>query len=247
MATSRSASTISSDGFGPTFLRGEVAWRWVNEDYDSPDRVPYAGELGKSAPGMYVATGFNGWGISNGTAAAMLIADQVQGVANPWRALYNPTRRRAEALQSRRRQSVDASTRSMRSSRAKAASSSRARRRSRSGRTPPASRTRFPRCTHMGCTVTWNNADLHVGLPVPRLDVHARGRGHSRAGDGTAEAGARARHLGSLPYPLDPRHATDAIRRVASRWTAADWRFITAQFSAGPANRPRSKIKEETP
>src|SRR5262249_16013545 len=72
---------------------GEVVWRWVNEDYDSPDRIPYAGELKKDAPGMYVATGFNGWGISNGTAAAMLITDQVQGVANPWRALYNPTRR----------------------------------------------------------------------------------------------------------------------------------------------------------
>jgi hypothetical protein len=24
---------------------GDVVWRWVNEDYDSPDRVPYAGAL----------------------------------------------------------------------------------------------------------------------------------------------------------------------------------------------------------
>jgi glycine/D-amino acid oxidase-like deaminating enzyme len=45
-----------------------AAWRWVNEDYDTADRIPYAGEL-KSAPGLYVATGFNAWGISNGTAA----------------------------------------------------------------------------------------------------------------------------------------------------------------------------------
>jgi glycine/D-amino acid oxidase-like deaminating enzyme len=41
---------------------GEVVWRWVNEDYDSPDRVPYVGELKRRAAGMYVATGFNGWG-----------------------------------------------------------------------------------------------------------------------------------------------------------------------------------------
>jgi len=41
-----------------------------NEDYDSPDRVPYAGALGKGAAGMCVATGFNGRGISNGTTAA---------------------------------------------------------------------------------------------------------------------------------------------------------------------------------
>ena len=68
---------------------GEVVWRWVNEDYDSPDRVPYAGELKRRAAGMYVATGFNGWGISNGTAAAMLIAEQIQDIDNPWRALYD--------------------------------------------------------------------------------------------------------------------------------------------------------------
>jgi hypothetical protein len=42
---------------------------------------------------MYLATGFNGWGISNGAAVAMLIADQVQGGTNAWRALYNPERR----------------------------------------------------------------------------------------------------------------------------------------------------------
>lgn len=69
---------------------GDVAWRWVNEDYDTPDRVPYAGSLGQKAPGLYVATGFNAWGISNGTAAAMLIADQIVGRSNPWAALYDP-------------------------------------------------------------------------------------------------------------------------------------------------------------
>ena len=41
---------------------------------------------------MYVATGFNGWGISNGAAAALLIADQIQGIDTPWGALYNATR-----------------------------------------------------------------------------------------------------------------------------------------------------------
>ena len=55
---------------------GNVAWRWVNEDYDTADRVPFAGELSE-APGLYVASGFNAWGISNGTAAGMLIAQQI--------------------------------------------------------------------------------------------------------------------------------------------------------------------------
>ena len=42
--------------------------------------------------GFYLATGFNGWGISNGAAAGMLIADRIRGRANAWSALYADTR-----------------------------------------------------------------------------------------------------------------------------------------------------------
>jgi len=35
---------------------GNVAWRWVNEDYDTLDRMPFIGEL-PEAPGLCVATG----------------------------------------------------------------------------------------------------------------------------------------------------------------------------------------------
>lgn len=72
---------------------GELAWRWCNEDYDTADRVAYAGTPDpKKAPGFHIATGFNAWGISNGTAAGLLIADLIAGRANPWQALYDPTR-----------------------------------------------------------------------------------------------------------------------------------------------------------
>jgi Rieske Fe-S protein len=64
----------------------------VNEDYETPDRVPFVGRPSDDAPGLYIATGFNGWGISNGTAAGMLIADQVRGRSNPWAKLYDPRR-----------------------------------------------------------------------------------------------------------------------------------------------------------
>ena len=67
---------------------GAAEWRWVNEDYDTADRVP----LVAMKEGFYLATGFNGWGISNGTAAAMLIADCVRGRSNPWAQLYDDTR-----------------------------------------------------------------------------------------------------------------------------------------------------------
>jgi glycine/D-amino acid oxidase-like deaminating enzyme/nitrite reductase/ring-hydroxylating ferredoxin subunit len=144
---------------------GEVAWRWVNEDYDSPDRVPYAGELAKGAPGMYVATGFNGWGISNGTAAAMLIADQVQGLANPWRALYNPIRRAPKDFNpgGDSRSLVDALDEIEPGAGGVITHGKKkiAVWKDRGGKLHALSAS----CTHMGCTVTWNNADQTWDCP----------------------------------------------------------------------------------
>jgi len=71
---------------------GDAMWHWVNEDYETADRVPFAGAPSDEAPGVYIATGFNGWGISNGTATGILIADQIRGRPNPWAKLYDPRR-----------------------------------------------------------------------------------------------------------------------------------------------------------
>jgi nitrite reductase/ring-hydroxylating ferredoxin subunit len=71
---------------------GDVAWRWVNEDYDTADRVPFAGAL-PQAPGLSIATGFNAWGLSNGTAAGVLIARQILGRSPDWAPVYDPMRK----------------------------------------------------------------------------------------------------------------------------------------------------------
>lgn len=66
---------------------------WCNEDYDTEDGVPFIGEPdAEKSAGFHVATGFNAWGISNGTAGGMMIADTILGRTNPWRTLYDPTR-----------------------------------------------------------------------------------------------------------------------------------------------------------
>ena len=143
----------------------EVAWRWVNEDYDSPDRVPYAGELSGKGSGMYVGTGFNGWGISNGTAAAMLIADQIQEVKNPWRALYKPTRRAPKNFnRGGDSQSIVDAIGSIAPGEGGVLEHRRQKLavwKDESG-TP---RALSASCTHLGCTVTWNNADRTWDCP----------------------------------------------------------------------------------
>lgn len=73
------------------FAVREIAWRWTNQDYMPMDHVPFVGRPSADEP-VYVATGFHGWGLSNGTAAAMIIADAIAGRANPWAALFDAAR-----------------------------------------------------------------------------------------------------------------------------------------------------------
>jgi glycine/D-amino acid oxidase-like deaminating enzyme/nitrite reductase/ring-hydroxylating ferredoxin subunit len=69
-----------------------VEYRWMNQDYNSMDGVPYVGKLLPTTKHLYVATGFNAWGITNGTVAAMILSDTILGNPNPWAEFYDATR-----------------------------------------------------------------------------------------------------------------------------------------------------------
>jgi glycine/D-amino acid oxidase-like deaminating enzyme/nitrite reductase/ring-hydroxylating ferredoxin subunit len=71
---------------------GEVAYRWSTHDYMPHDQVPYVGRIARTTPHVYTATGFNKWGLTNGTAAAMMISDSILGRANPWLELFDAKR-----------------------------------------------------------------------------------------------------------------------------------------------------------
>jgi glycine/D-amino acid oxidase-like deaminating enzyme/nitrite reductase/ring-hydroxylating ferredoxin subunit len=66
--------------------------RWSSQDYYSFDGLPYVGRIGSGSEHIYVATAFSAWGITNGTAAAMLLSDLIAGKENEWSRLYDPTR-----------------------------------------------------------------------------------------------------------------------------------------------------------
>ena len=67
-------------------------YRWTNEDYTPMDHAPFIGWSSSGDDALLVATGFNAWGITTGTAAAMLIADIVTDKKNPWEALFDARR-----------------------------------------------------------------------------------------------------------------------------------------------------------
>ena len=74
------------------FDAGPIEYRWVNEDYTPMDHSPFVGWSPSLGEGYLVATGFNAWGISNGTAAAMMIADLVAERESPWLPVFDATR-----------------------------------------------------------------------------------------------------------------------------------------------------------
>lgn len=69
-----------------------ITHRWVNEDYSSMDSAPFVGWSSTLGEDFLIATGFAGWGLTNGTAAAMMIRDLVIGRDNPWLELFNAKR-----------------------------------------------------------------------------------------------------------------------------------------------------------
>ena len=55
----------------------EVAYRWSTQDAMPVDGVPYVGKHQPGAKSLWVATGFLKWGLTNGTAAAQILADRI--------------------------------------------------------------------------------------------------------------------------------------------------------------------------
>jgi Rieske Fe-S protein len=56
------------------------------------DGLPYVGKLSPFSNRLFVATGFNKWGLTNGTAAGMMVADAIAGRDNPWAEVFSPNR-----------------------------------------------------------------------------------------------------------------------------------------------------------
>lgn len=71
---------------------GAAEYRWTTQDYSTADGLPLIGALEQD--GMYIATGFGGWGMTTGGVAAAIIRDlitDVPGSAEQWR-IFDPLR-----------------------------------------------------------------------------------------------------------------------------------------------------------
>lgn len=70
----------------------EIPYHWSTQDLITLDNIPYVGNITSDVPNVYVATGYRKWGMTNGTAAALLLADLVLKRKNRYEKLFAPAR-----------------------------------------------------------------------------------------------------------------------------------------------------------
>ena len=74
------------------YPNAEIVGRWATQDCMTLDGIPYIGRYSKNTPDLYVATGFNKWGMTNAMVGAMLLSDLIQGKENPYAPVFSPSR-----------------------------------------------------------------------------------------------------------------------------------------------------------
>lgn len=65
---------------------------WAAQDCMTLDGMAYIGNYSKRTPNLYVATGFNKWGMSSSMLSAMILSDLICGKKNDYEELFSPSR-----------------------------------------------------------------------------------------------------------------------------------------------------------
>ena len=129
------------------YKHAEVKGKWATQDCMTLDDIPYIGEYSKSTPDLFVATGFNKWGMTNAMVAAHILCDLVQGKTNPYAKVFSPSR---TMLRPQLAVNAFAST---------------------VGLLTPTT----PRCPHLGCALKYNSAEHTWDCPCHGSRFTAKG------------------------------------------------------------------------
>ncbi|OIJ11586.1 (2Fe-2S)-binding protein [Anaerobacillus arseniciselenatis] len=74
----------------------DIHYRWSAQDIYTLDKIPYIGHFTSSSKNIYIATGYRKWGMTNGTAAGMVLSDLITKGTSPYESLYTPQRFHAD-------------------------------------------------------------------------------------------------------------------------------------------------------
>ncbi|WP_096200702.1 FAD-dependent oxidoreductase [Bacillus sp. FJAT-45350] len=74
----------------------DIHTRWSAQDIYTLDNVPYVGQMTSTNDTILVATGYRKWGMTNGTAAAMMLKELIINGKNPYEETFTPSRFKAD-------------------------------------------------------------------------------------------------------------------------------------------------------
>ncbi len=74
------------------YKNAKTVGKWATQDCMSLDTVPYIGQYSPSTPDLYVATGFNKWGMTNALVSANILTDLIKGKKSPYSEIFTPSR-----------------------------------------------------------------------------------------------------------------------------------------------------------
>ena len=81
------------ENFGKAWFDLQNApYHWSAQDLTTLDKVPYIGQMTRSSENIFVATGFNKWGMAMGATAGQLFTDMILNRDNQYSDLFDPTR-----------------------------------------------------------------------------------------------------------------------------------------------------------
>lgn len=75
------------------FTVEEVLYRWSTQDCMTLDGIPYIGHFTRDTPNLYIATGFQKWGMTNSIVSSIILKDLILKGESPWEEVYNPSRK----------------------------------------------------------------------------------------------------------------------------------------------------------
>ena len=78
-------------------LMEEIQYRWSGQVQEPVDGLGFIGKNPMNGDNIYIATGDSGNGMTNGTLAGIIIPDLINGKANKYTDLYNPSRKTLKA------------------------------------------------------------------------------------------------------------------------------------------------------
>ncbi len=70
----------------------QARYYWATQDCMTLDEVPYIGAYSKNTENLYVATGFNKWGMTSAMTAAMLLRDMITKKECSYAPVFSPSR-----------------------------------------------------------------------------------------------------------------------------------------------------------